>query len=198
MTRPLAFGTRDYQGAMLALLPRGRIWRRELGSILARVLGALAPTYARSTEVANGLLVDVVPTTTNDLLPEWEASLGLPDGCAPAGQSVSQRQAAVGAKWAARGGQSAAYFVSLAARLGYPITITMFAPSRFGQPFGRPFGGEAWAHAWQVHAPTFTIQRFRFGADSFGSPFASFGNTYLQCRLQAAAPAQTAILFSYS
>jgi uncharacterized protein YmfQ (DUF2313 family) len=198
MPSPPQFGASDYRQALLNLLPRGRVWPREQDSVLSRVLGALAPTYERSTAAAAQMLVDSVPTTTSNLLAEWESSLGLPDGCGDPDQSIAERKATVAARWAARGGQAPDFYIKLGATLGYAITITEFSPSRFGRPFGQPFGGEAWANVWQVNAPTFTIRSFEFGSDAFGEPFRSWGNTALQCRLRAAAPAHTILLFFYS
>jgi uncharacterized protein YmfQ (DUF2313 family) len=192
------FGDQDYQQAMQALLPRGLAWRGDAGSVLSAVLLALAPTYTRSTAAAAALLVDAFPETTLNLLPEWESSLGLPDACTPANPTLQARQAAVRAKWGERGGQNRQYFISYAATLGYPITLTEFAPFTVGEPVGRPIYGVAWAFAWQVNAPTFSVQRFRVGHDTAGEPLASWGNTVLQCELQRLAPAHTTVLFSYS
>jgi uncharacterized protein YmfQ (DUF2313 family) len=198
MPAPPLFGDLDYKQALQRLSPSGRVWRRDQDSTFAALLGALAPTYTRSTEAGAQLLIDLFPESTINLLPEWEKSLGLPDACAPPDASLAVRQAAVRAKWGERGGQSISYFTAYAAKLGYPITITTFAPSRFGQAFGLRFGGQAWAHAWQVNAPTFTIRRFAFGHDFFGEPFASWDNSVLQCEIQRLAPAHTVILFKYS
>lgn len=198
MPTPLAFGAADFQQALLALMPRGRIWRRDSASIQAQLLGALSPSYERSTRAAAQLLVDAMPTTTLNLLPEWESSLGLPDDCAPAGQLTSQRQAAVAARWAARGGQSASYLINLAARLGYTITITQYAPARFGlAKFGDPMRGSAWAYAFSVNAPLESIAYAQFGSSKFGEPFAAWGNQVLECAIKRAAPAHTLPLFAY-
>jgi hypothetical protein len=100
------------------------------------------------------------------------------------------------ARLTASGGQSIAYFKAVALALGYDITITQYSPSHFGRPFGLPFGGTAWAFAWQVNAPMFTINRLEFGG-SFGTPFASWGNNVLQCELLRIAPAH-ATFFSHT
>jgi uncharacterized protein YmfQ (DUF2313 family) len=191
------YSASDYLQALQALLPRGRVWPRDPDAIQTQVLSGFTPEFARVTARANNLLVDAFPGTTYELLPEWEATLGLPDPCAGSSPSTQQRVAQVVARLTATGGQSVAYFGAVAAALGYAITITQFSPSRFGRPFGLPFGGTAWAFAWQVNAPTFTINRLQFGG-SFGTPFASWGNNVLQCELQRIAPAHTTLLFSYS
>jgi uncharacterized protein YmfQ (DUF2313 family) len=197
MATPPAFGNVDYQQALLNLMPRGRIWRRDPEAIEAQLLGALAPTYTRSTEAAAQLMLDASPATTFNLLTEWEESLGLPDPCTPLDPTFEQRQLAVAANWGARGDMTVDYYVTLAAALGFEITITEFAPSRFGKPFGQPFYGVAWAFVWQVNAPTYTVEYLEFG-QPFGEAFSTYGNTEMQCRIKQAAPAHTTVLFNYS
>jgi hypothetical protein len=100
---PASLGDVDFQQVMLRLLPRGRVWRRDPGSTLAAVMLALAPTYTRGMQAAAQVLIDASPATTQNLLAEWEKSLGLPDVCTAANPSIEQRQAALRAKWGARG-----------------------------------------------------------------------------------------------
>jgi uncharacterized protein YmfQ (DUF2313 family) len=191
------YSAADYLGALQKLLPRGRVWPRDPDAQQTAILSGFTPVFARLNARANNLLVDAFPSTTYELLPEWEETLGLPDPCAGAAPTTQQRVAQVVARLTATGGQSVAYYTTVAAALGYAITITQFVPSRFGKTFGTLFGGTAWAFAWQVNAPTFTIAALQFGG-SFGTPFASWGNNVLQCELQRFAPAHTIVLFSYS
>jgi uncharacterized protein YmfQ (DUF2313 family) len=193
------YSAADYLSAMQALMPRGRVWPKDSDATQTQMLSGLVQVYARNTARANNLLVDAFPASTEELLPEWEATLGLPDPCAGLSPTIQQRQAQVLARFTAAGGQSAAYYISLAATLGYVITITQFAPFRFGQStFGTPLYGVAWAFAWQVNAPTFSINQFKFGVDVFGEPFSYWSNNVLQCELQRFAPAHTYLLFKYS
>ena len=188
----------DIVAAYQRLLPRGRIWSRSPNSTVARVLGLLAPTYARQIGRQNNLLTDAFPATTTELISEWESTLGLPDPCAGPSPALQVRQQQVLARFVAQGRQSVAYYTSVAAALGYTITITQFAPFRVGQTVGQPIYGDAWAHAWQVNAPAITVNAFRVGIDTVGEPLAQWGNTVLQCELQRLAPAHTVLLFSYS
>lgn len=197
MPAPIFSGA-DYQSALQSLLPRGYGWPRDPSSVQAQTLGGFAPSYARSNGAAANLLVDAFPGSTVQLLPEWETTLGLPDPCAGLQPTVQARRAQVVARLTGIGGQSAAYCIAQAARLGYSITIQQFAPSRFGQPFGASFGGTDWAYAWQVTVAQYTINRFRFGTDAFGESFASWGSTVLQCELLASKPAHTILNFQYT
>jgi uncharacterized protein YmfQ (DUF2313 family) len=187
----------DYLRALQALLPRGRVWPRDSEATQTAILSTLTPAFARLNERANNLLVDSFPGSTYELLPEWESTLGLPDPCAGPAPTTEQRAAQVVSRLTATGGQSIAYYTAVANALGYPITVTQFAPAQFGMAFGMPFGGDDWAFAWQVNAPTFSINYLSF-AGSFGTPFATWGNNVLQCELQRIAPAHTVLNFSYS
>jgi uncharacterized protein YmfQ (DUF2313 family) len=187
----------DFLRAYQALLPPGRVWPRDQDAVVTKTFAGLAPTYERSAARAVYLLQDAFPGSTFELLPEWEATLGLPDPCAGEAPTVQQRRAQVVSRLTATGGQSIQYFTAVAAALGYAITITQYTPSRFGRRFGLPFGGQDWAFAWQVNAPTFTVSRLQFGG-AFGSPFASWGNNVLQCELQTYSPAHTILLFQFS
>lgn len=188
----------DFLGALQSYLPRGKAWPRDPGTVLSKLLRGFAVGFARVHARALALLKDAFPAGTEELLPEWEASLGLPDPCAGEQPLISDRQAQVVARFAFTGGQSVPYFIRYAGQLGYAVTITEFSPSRFGRPFGLPFGGDAWAYHWEVDAPSFSIHPFLFGADVFGTPFRSWDNAVLQCELQRLKPGHTTLSFLYS
>lgn len=176
------YSSGEYQAALLALLPRGRVWPRDLDALQADFMAGLAPTFNRHDQRAQNLLVDAFPATAVELLPEWEESLGLPDPCAGPAATIEQRQAQVVARLTDNGGQSAAHFIDFAAKLGFTITITYFAPFRIGHSrAGDPIYGESWIFAWQVNSPDVSLQP----------------NAVLECELRARAPAHTYVLFNY-
>lgn len=76
---PPIYTRADFRSALHALLPSGRVWPRDDGTVIGRVLDGLAATYERLSAAATALLVDACPASATQLLPEWEASLGLPD-----------------------------------------------------------------------------------------------------------------------
>lgn len=192
------FSADDLLAARLAQLPPGRAWPRDADAIPARFLSLLVPTDLRVVLRGLDLLSDAFPASTEELLPEWEESLGLPDPCAGPGQTIEARRNQVVGRLTGLGGQSVPYYIAIAAGLGYQITITEFAPFRFGMGFGSPLCGDAWAYAWQVNAPQFTIDYFELGVSGFGEPFASWGSTVLQCELMRLKPAHTYLNFFYS
>jgi uncharacterized protein YmfQ (DUF2313 family) len=159
----------------------------------------LMPTWARLDARSENLIVDAFPCSTSELLPEWEATLGLPDPCTGEVGTIQERTAAVCTKFSARGGQSIAYFVALAASLGFDITIQQYAPFRVDlNRVGDPLYGEDWAYAWQVTVNTTQgITYFRVGESTCGEPLASWGSTLLECMIQQYAPAHTVLIFAY-
>ena len=194
----LLFSAADFLKAMQALLPRGRVWQRSQESVQAAVLSGLSAIYERLTARAAVAITEAFPSSTYELLAEWEASLGLPDPCQGAAPGVESRRNQVVARFIGNAGQSVNYFIGFAATLGYEVTITQFVPSRFGMPFGGLLNGDDWAHAWQVNAPQFKLDYFLFGTSGMGEPFSTWGNDILQCELRHRSPAQTILIFNYS
>jgi uncharacterized protein YmfQ (DUF2313 family) len=190
----------DFLLAFQRLLPRGRVWHRGWGTVQAEDLITLFPQTVRLNQRAIDVLRETFPCTTNELLAEWEATLGLPDPCFGEPDTIQARQAAVCAKFTARGGQSADYFIQLAASIGVPITITTFRP--FYASEGRvddPLYDEQWADVWLVTSPyTGAWTYFRVDESTVDEPLVSFGNTMLECLLNAAKPAHTVIIFGYT
>lgn len=115
---------------ILSLTPRGAAWgtdetgdgrgaspvQRSLWRAFSGwVAGHLGRDWAAATQT--------FPSAMTYTLPDWERELGLPDPCSTGAAGTQARVASVRAKYAAFGGQSPAYFVCLAASLGYVITI---------------------------------------------------------------------------
>jgi uncharacterized protein YmfQ (DUF2313 family) len=191
----------DYLWQFQRLLPRGRVWQRGWGTLQAAYLLTLMPTWARLHASFNALVVDVFPCSTVGMLPEWEASLGLPDPCVqPPLATIQQRTAAVCAKFAARGGSSIEYFMRLGASLGYQIEIQTFKPFRTGQSrTGDRLYSEEWIFAWRINiqGDVGSITYFRSGKSSAGERLATWGIQQLQCILAEFAPANTIPIWAY-
>lgn len=189
----------SYARQLAGHLPNGRAWPKDSDSFLMSVMGWLSPTFARNHARAAYLLTDAFPTTTSELLPEWEATLGLPDPCAGTSPTVVQRRAQVVARFLGNGGQTPAYFIGFAANLGYVIGITQYAPARFGvSAFGAPYLGKDWANVWTINAPLQTVVIAQYGLAHFGEPYQSSGNAVLECEMDSIKPAHTVLLFHYS
>ena len=190
----------DYLWQFQRLLPRGRVWHRGWGTVQAEDLLTLMPTWARLDQRAQQLLIDTFPCSTSELLPEWEASLGLPDECAGQLDSIAARQAAVCMKFSDRGGASMDYFIRIAAAMGVTITITQFSPFYAGRNrVGQRLFNTGWAYVWQVTVSGDEVIYFRAGASRVGDRLVTLSDvaTILQCVFNAYKPAHTTVIFSY-
>jgi uncharacterized protein YmfQ (DUF2313 family) len=198
MTELIPWTAEDFADSFQRHMPTGPVWPRDPDTTQRATIEALMPTYVRSWELACDLPNQTLPSTCTFLLPEWEASLGLPDPCAGPDPTIEQRQAHVVARLTQSNGPSIPSLTAFAAALGYTITITEFAPAVAGRlRAGQPLYGKAWAFAWQVNAPDITITYFRAGTGRAGDPLEEYGNLVLVCELKRIAPAHTIPIFSF-
>lgn len=193
MTMP--FPAEHYLTQLRALLPPGIAWPRDDGD-LGRTLAALAEELARVDARAWDLVDEADPRTTVELLPEWERAFGLPDPCVDQPDTYGERIDALVEKVTRIGGQSPAYYIAVAARLGYTVTITEFDPFTFASTFDELLYGQDWQFAWQVNAPEETVRFFEF-TSGFDEPLADWGNGPLECVINRLKPAHTYVLFAY-
>ncbi len=194
-----SFSAKDYLGALQALMPRGRVWPRDIEATQTQLLLALAQVYERSDGRSRQLLVDGFPQSAVELLPEWEATLGLPDSCGGAPDSITERQARLVVKLQEPGGMSKGYFLNLAMVLGYAdVTITEFGPTNCGMTCEVAVMGEHFRFLWRVNLPhqgeNHTVFRVGSRCDERIDRYA-FGT--LECQLMRLKPAHTQIIFTY-
>ena len=115
---------------LLALLPRGAAWRTDTvadsdhDSFLHRFWRAVAEPVADLYAKAWELALQSTACTVTSGIDDWEREFGLPDSCVAPAADVTDRVAALRERVAGEGGGSIPYFVCVAARLGYEITIT--------------------------------------------------------------------------
>lgn len=188
----------DYQFLLFNLLPCGKAWPHERDTVLATLLLALADEPTRIDARVQDLLREAYPLTAFELLADWERTAGLPDGCVSASSTVGERRDAVLEKLARRGGQSRQFFIDLAARLGFAVTITEYRPPRVGvMRSGDRLYGETWRFAWLVTGPAETYRYFRAGGSVSGERLRSWGNDVLECVINRLKPAHTVVRFAY-
>ena len=189
MTAPL-YTQADYLAAAQALMPRGRNWPRQDGAVQTQILAAVAHSYAVQNARANYLLVDAFPASTVELLPEWEATLGLPNpACGPA-PTMRARQLLLLARFVGPNGATVADYTAYAALMGFSISITVGAPFRAGQSrCGHTVGGPE-----QV----FNMVVVSSAAAVAGTAFGAYGAAVLQSELRRIAPAHTIFNFIFN
>ena len=190
----------DYLAQLQALLPQGPAWPREADAALTNLLAAWADELARVDGRAADLVEEADPRASAELLADWERVAGLPDACVAAlagTQTTAQRRAALVAKLTTIGGQSAVYYIALAASLGYTITVTEFDVHDVESDVDVPLNGEAWRFAWQVNAPQDTVHELTVDG-TVDDPLAWWGNELLECVINRLKPAHTHVLFAYT
>lgn len=194
----MGLSSSEYGEQLLDLLPGGLAWNKGASSMLRKLTGALAGELARVDGRAGALRDEADPFFTLELLPDWERVLGLPDPCVTEPQSTEQRRAAVVARLAARGGQSRAFYLALAAALGYQIEVREFRPATCVSPCTAALtqSGAGWTYAWAVVAPldTITVATCR---STCVDRLRTWGNERLECALRRVKPAHTVLLFIY-
>lgn len=189
----------EYRDALAALLPTGAAWPRDPQSVLMRFLASLSAELQRVDARAAQLLAETDPTSTTEMLADWERVVGLPDPCVTLAQTVAERRLALEGRLTAVGGQSRRFFLDLASRLGYTITIDEFPSAAAATAAGITFSGDEWAHIWRVNVPTsVSITPFRAGAGAAGEPLRAWSNEVIECQFQRYKPAHTRVLFAYA
>lgn len=158
-----------------------------------RAEGAALDAAQRSADRVNA---SVTPFGAVELLPDWERVLGLTGT-----GGYQERLDSVLAKLAEVGGLSIPYFITLARRLGY--TITIFEPQPFRADASR--AGDAvyvadviWC--WQVvveGATTWRVYPFRAGSSVAGDRVLAFGDPVIEEILNDLKPAHTFVYFAY-
>lgn len=149
---------------------------------------------------ANQVLEEADPNTATVLFTDWERVYGLPESCIAAlgiVQSSQERRAALVAKENFVGGQSRAFFIGLAAYLGYAITITEYAPHTTEHDSEQPIIDDPWRFVWQVNAALDTM-RDKTSEDDTEMATAVWGNALLECVISQFKPAHTHVIFAYS
>ncbi len=189
----------EYREQLKALLPPGQAFPRDPGTTLHDLLDGMSIELARVDERAGVLPQEANPATTMELLSDWERVAGLPDKCSGVLEETLQgRRNALLTKLTSTGGQSAAYFIELAASLGYTVTIEEFRPFRVGRSrAGDALTNGPWAFTWLVRAPEVSVTSFRVGQSAVGERLRTWGNDTLECKLNQLKPAHTIAIFAY-
>lgn len=189
----------DYAEHLKALLPPGVAYQFETDGVLAGLLLAMADELARVHVMGSDFIEESDPRTTSAMFTDWEYDYGLPDLCNNEIPSMVERRQLLLAKRLGVGGQSPQFFIDLAARFGYTVTITEFSPFRVDESsVDDALYGDDWCFTWQVNAPVDVITEFAVGESAVGDALREWGDERLECFIGRAAPAHTTVLFAYS
>jgi uncharacterized protein YmfQ (DUF2313 family) len=195
----------DYARGFAGLLPTGAAWPRDSDSILMQFINGLAQIWGDVDARADDLLArESDPRLTLELLLDWETAFGLPDECMGPASTLEERHTRLLQRITMLGGQSRAFFIALAAMLGYTITIEELSPIMGGISRGGESDWEAGAPEirfyWIVHISGVPIWWFRGGVGEGGKDHHAewAALTDLECLIRRYKPAHTYVIFDYS
>lgn len=195
----------DYAEALSSLLPTGPAWPRDADAALMHLVDGLSQTWGDVDGRAFRLLAqETDPRLTIDMLSDWERAFGLPDDCMGAATTIQERRNRLISRMIQIGGQSRAFFIGVAAALGYTITIEEFSPIMGGISRG---GDDSWQAGspdirfyWVVHVSDTPIWWFRGGVGEGGKDHhAEWAAIFdLECLIRRYKPAHTYVIFAYA
>lgn len=192
----MALSTDDYLQQLQALLPQGPAWPREQNTVTTNLLTAFADEFANVDMRIDSLANEADPRTTSELLADWERVSRLPDLCTGIPVSITLRRELLVAKLTNVGGQSKQFYIDLAAKLGYTITIDEFKRFRVTSRVNEALNNSDWAYVWRVNSAQNTVRKFTVSG-RVNEPLASWGNTALECVITRLKPAHTHVQFAY-
>lgn len=181
-------GIDDIHFALLATLPRGRAWRTrhgqpEAGTVLWKFWRAVASVFAVLEARLCALREEFFCDTTSETYEAWLFDYGLPDVCDVYPDLCT--------KVAAAGGQTVAYFVALALRAGWVITIARTAAAEITITINRSA-----SPAYVAPSPTATVSRAnRFRAGQKLS-CAGLNTLPVSCLLARVLPAHLHVIYA--
>ncbi len=194
----MAVSAEEYAQQLANLLPPGPALAAEPGSEMAELLDRLGKFLTGTHRRAEQLLDEAIPWYALELLPEWEASLGLPDSCNVGPPTLAERRASLAAKLTDAGGARIARFVQIAATLGYPGASTQrFAAHTCEFSCEAPIYSEDWRFTWQLKVPVTVRVADSTCESGTEEPIRVWGNSRLSCVLARECPQPSTVLISY-
>lgn len=197
----MAVTQQGWVSALQALLPPGRAFTREPGSVLTKVLSAAAAMLLSAQLLLEGLLEQADPRRATSMLPDWERLLALPDLCTPTGQQLVDRQRAAYQRLVEMGGQSRAYFIDLADLLGeHGVTITEFGQAGFtaNSNCNLALCSTADRFVWRVNIPRPALNARLMTCNSdCVSALQEYTPSVIECAFNRRKPAHTTVIFAY-
>src|ERR1700733_12020231 len=158
---------------IVALLPQGQGWPRSSAGYLWQTVNLFTGAYQRILNWADYAQQDTFPITAQDSVDVWQKSFSLPDPpCPPL--TPQQQKTQMIQRVENLGGQSVAYYVAMAARIGYTISITELTVPRAGlSKAGCASNGSYGDFTWVVSVANAALTEFRAGQNRAGDPLST-------------------------
>jgi len=116
----------EHTQALTSYLPGGRLFaaRNKSTSNIYKLMTGIANEFLTADELIKTFRIEIIPSLTEDLIPEWEAALGIPDDCFKGNGTTSERRIHILAKLSSLGVQTVTDFETLALVFGVTVTVT--------------------------------------------------------------------------
>ncbi len=191
-------GVEKFKNSLKKYFPRGVAWNLKNDSNIAKLIESFSLEFCRIQDRFNVLLKEIDPRNADELLTDWEESLGLPDECSSLGASVEERQNQVLQKLTNTGGSSFEYFENVALNLGFVVNVSDFCRFKAGQSHaGDNLTNANWDHWFQVAMSAEFTTIFKAGSGKAGQKLIEVGNDTLECTFKKLKPAQSEVLFVF-
>jgi len=118
----------EYLQLFKSLMPKGKFWNLEAGTVFEQVLQAKSDEFQRVEEQSENLITESHVTTTDVLVSYHEEDYGLPKYGIDIADTIEQRRTDLHAKLLEVGAQYPEYFIEIIERFGYTVTIEQFTP----------------------------------------------------------------------
>ncbi|ENM3953878.1 YmfQ family protein [Vibrio cholerae] len=171
----------QWSNSIMQQMPRGVIWQRETTLDLYKYAAGYAPRLEAAEISAEGLLFEMRPETTLQMLPEWEDYLALPE-CNAGKQAIESRRAAVVEKYHRKGGLQAWNIEKLASDLGFDVEVQELFPHHCLRGCDYPLYEEKYRHILRIHVKGIT-QAYATCLDDCLTPLVSQTAAILECTL---------------
>ncbi|KPV06252.1 hypothetical protein APR50_17085 [Variovorax paradoxus] len=191
----------SWLSALQALLPPGLALTRDPSARLTRLLEAIAAQMTAAQGRLEALLVEWDPRRATTMLPDWERFLGLPDDCmADVALTSNERRVVAFQRLTELGGQSAAYFIDLAARFGEQNVQVFdgYRPMNCNGDCNQAVYSEADCFVWYVMFDHPAANKRRMTCnDDCSDALQMYTPSLAECPISERKPAHTTVLFAY-
>lgn len=189
----------SYYRQLAALLPPGLPFDVDAQPELSELVTKMAAELAAVHWLEESIVAETDPRDAFFLLPEWEASFGLPDECSAGSQILQERRAAVYAKISDLGGARRIRYLKLLADLGINnANIERFDLHTCEHTCEYEVRDDVqWRHTWRVHLPDAIKIQESTCESSCEEALRTWGNTMAECVISRENAAISNVLFAY-
>lgn len=131
------YATTEWVGFLNHFLPNGEAFVSKYveGTNLRAYQKAKSQEFKRFGDFISDLISEVIPSTSINLLSEWESYLGIPDNCIPLATTLQERRDNVILKLTSLAYQTEQHLVDLADAYGFTITFSLSTGFNYTLPF---------------------------------------------------------------